>query len=1146
MALQELKADLLKLGSSGVNGLVQSVPGQHILLQASTDGADGDSGKIRLARSGASALLRLHSSSDSDFFETQVTKLSIGSVNSRASSGNNTGLLNVSAAIDGTLLMKLMGNDDVNEVFSIIASANGPTIDLKHGGVSIWSIDNSAAWIISGSVALNNNLSMGGTANILWASDGVGSLGSAGANRPNNAHIKNSILVDGSGAGGIGVGASVDSTNLVNFRRDVAGITRGILRNTHADATAVARWTVAGDAGDLNFSAGSVAGGAFASISADATFIGGLSINQLGTNPFTIRTNSTDRFKIQSDGHVDLYSPHTVPLRVKSNLSNADGLRLYANTSTDVASIINYYAAALELGTSNLVRVTIAANGDVDIAQNLVVQGSLTVNGSTNVFKDGGNSFGQTANLGTNDAFDLDLKTNGVSRMTISSTGVLTAGLSYMGWSATPSASIKMRIGVGGSDNDFAGIKLESTQIVTANGTRYFIGFDAGAPDIRISTGITNSGYFIGSRSYGLRDKAADLGALHQLSGIDIAAGHYVTAGATISTTEVYGINIKPYQEVGTITSFYGVRIAAPNTGGTVTNNWAFYQDATAMRNYFAGQTLIGNPSVPTGSGAPTARLHVRSDSGTPAILAIGDGSQGNIAAIAYGTSNAFNGYRAQGTAAAPTAVGAQSLTNLQGFGYDGSAFALGGYISIQSGSTWTGSNHETYFLFGGTPNGSTTAGTLLEIRSNGQVRGLDGTAALPTYTFINGGGASGLYSQGSGSFAASIAGVAAQEWGTGGIDIRGSAALPLIVKAAVTDSTGLKIYIATGLARIVNESGGDVLQLGTNNTDRFQIDAAGSVRMLNTTGADFLWNTDGGGNIGALGANRPDNIYVKTSATVGGTISTSNTAADYHAIRMNAGTLTGTARLLWRNSDASRHFEIDGTFTSGDESLLIQSESVTIAKITRSGKLQMVHDGTEGLPAYSFTGSTGMGWWRAGPNDLRPSISGVGRFSINTTGLQFLNSSNLTWDVDGSGNIGAPGANRPDNIYVKTAVVIGSFTLTGSELSYIDDAEGLTTVVLTDNTASPSDVATWAHASYSAVVVHYSLSRGAGIRETGTVLISTDGTTATLARDGAAVGTNGISFSADVSGASVRWRFTSTATGTNATLKYKVLKWLA
>ena len=61
-----------------------------------------------------------------------------------------------------------------------------------------------------------------------------------------------------------------------------------------------------------------------------------------------------------------------------------------------------------------------AAGSQVQITGSLNVSGSIT---STNTFVQGGNSFGATALLGTNDNQNLQLETNGSVRMTISSSG---------------------------------------------------------------------------------------------------------------------------------------------------------------------------------------------------------------------------------------------------------------------------------------------------------------------------------------------------------------------------------------------------------------------------------------------------------------------------------------------------------------------------------------------------------------------------------------------------------------------------------------------------------------------------------------------------------------------------------------------------
>ena len=123
---------------------------------------------------------------------------------------------------------------------------------------------------------------------------------------------------------------------------------------------------------------------------------------------------------------------------------------------------------------------------------------------------------------------------------------------------------------------------------------------------------------------------------------------------------------------------------------------------------------------------------------------------------------------------------------------------------------------------------------------------------------------------------------------------------------------------------------------------------------------------------------------------------------------------------------------------------------------------------------------------------------------------------------------------------------VMTDSSVSSSSLSYLTDNEALTTFAMSDNQASAADVATWAHASYTAIILDYSISRGAGNREVGTIQIATDGSTAGVAISGASIGTSGVTFSVDISGANVRLRYTSTNTGTAPSMKYKVNKWLA
>jgi hypothetical protein len=63
-------------------------------------------------------------------------------------------------------------------------------------------------------------------------------------------------------------------------------------------------------------------------------------------------------------------------------------------------------------------------------------------------------------------------------------------------------------------------------------------------------------------------------------------------------------------------------------------------------------------------------------------------------------------------------------------------------------------------------------------------------------------------------------------------------------------------------------------------------------------------------------------------------------------------------------------------------------------------------------------------------------SMTGV----LNFTGAT---GRNITWGSDGGGNIGASGANRPNNVYVKDSVYIGGFMNIGVNMSWVSDGSG-------------------------------------------------------------------------------------------------------
>lgn len=114
---------------------------------------------------------------------------------------------------------------------------------------------------------------------------------------------------------------------------------------------------------------------------------------------------------------------------------------------------------------------------------------------------------------------------------------------------------------------------------------------------------------------------------------------------------------------------------------------------------------------------------------------------------------------------------------------------------------------------------------------------------------------------------------------------------------------------------------------------------------------------------------------------------------------------------------------------------------------------------------------------------------------------------------------------------------------ITGTELTYLNDVEGLSSVSLTDNTTNGTALS-FAHASFDVVYVEYSIKRGAGNVEAGVLVLGTDGTNTSLGQTVySTLGTLGTTFNSTISGANVLLRYTTTSTGTGVTMKYKLSK---
>ncbi len=164
---------------------------------------------------------------------------------------------------------------------------------------------------------------------------------------------------------------------------------------------------------------------------------------------------------------------------------------------------------------------------------------------------------------------------------------------------------------------------------------------------------------------------------------------------------------------------------------------------------------------------------------------------------------------------------------------------------------------------------------------------------------------------------------------------------------------------------------------------------------------------------------------------------------------------------------------------------------------------------------------------------------------TISSTELTSLNGivGNIETRLNALGLASGSAGNR---VLVSDAVPsIQESAVTSTELTYLTGAEPSTEVILADNTAVAANAATWVSATYDSLQIIYSLKRGSA-RESGTIVLAHDGSTVGIAQSAASVGVLGVTFTADISAGTLRLRYTTTSTGSAATLKYQAIRWLA
>lgn len=153
--------------------------------------------------------------------------------------------------------------------------------------------------------------------------------------------------------GSLGIGnAAGTSANIIAARIDNAGVARCILTNGNTGAGAYARFTASSDAGDVNFDAYSLAGGAIAAIAVDSTFTGGLEMSISGAREIRLKTNSTTGLSVSGAQLVTIgtgtATVHRLNTQVQTTVGAAGAASALPATPTTYVEI-NINGTALQI-----------------------------------------------------------------------------------------------------------------------------------------------------------------------------------------------------------------------------------------------------------------------------------------------------------------------------------------------------------------------------------------------------------------------------------------------------------------------------------------------------------------------------------------------------------------------------------------------------------------------------------------------------------------------------------------------------------------------------------------------------------------------------------------------------------------------------
>lgn len=433
-----------------------------------------------------------------------------------------------------------------------------------------------------------------------------------------------------------------------------------------------------------------------------------------------------------------------------------DGLELNANRPLEIAKNPN---STIDLDVSDFRNVNVvASNGNNGITINDGL--ALSRNNFTNVHISGGtNCLYWINSTGT-----LPSDSNTFENFGCEQPGTGATGYNYViEGNATGTIRNLTLSGFHSLDNARNGPIFRNIQNLNISGTIFYQGV---APLFCMDVDNTVHGMSWRNSLFQSCSITAFLGQ-KKIIGADINAGQVLPNWANYASTLDAGTLTWPFTQTFTVAPVFtdapGTRTAlglgtiatqsaaaVAITGGTLSGMTSiasplYYGGASAGSTLSLNGTSNGSPSsaflllqpgttqfVGINNAAPKTTLDINANTVTSPTLVVAtsvlrvqsaNAADGGMEWVSYGGANGnyLTGAVANGTAASPTATpAARNMFNLSGWGWNGSAWAKGAIIAMQTPSLWSGSNQATQIDFYTTPGSSTTIALAASILPTG------------------------------------------------------------------------------------------------------------------------------------------------------------------------------------------------------------------------------------------------------------------------------------------------------------------------------------------------------------------------------------------------------------------------------------------